>query len=397
MPKGEKYAALNGNKIYRTLANFENNTVHMKYDELIYLIQSIDNGYGKMVETITYNTTQNENVVINAIDGNYRAQYSRMIANHVAQRSLSIKLHVKLKPFPRSPVLKVYEPKDNSVVYCQNELNCTLALPFNISIRNFVVGINGSLTKLLQNVKNEIFQKSTNVLHNFQIIEGINMSTTPIKKNKKKIALTDPLQQLIKEKKLLKQDYDEIIRKEKLNIKVEAIELTRGSIGCALSHIQIWENILTSTTYHTDTYFIVLEDDIYVTHDFDSKLKRYMNKLPKDFDIIYLGTQYYVKYQHIVQNPDADTDDKSLPFLKKVLYDHYGTFGYMISRKGAQKLLHNVYPLKKQIDSYIIDATINNANGKGNVNDDQRLNVYMFHPHLVYELKTLHESKVQHV
>jgi GR25 family glycosyltransferase involved in LPS biosynthesis len=278
-----------------------------------------------------------------------------------------------------------------------------------INFETFIINLKEE-TKLLQNVKHEIFQKSTNILHNFQIIEGINVSTIPKNKNKN-MALTDPLQQLITDKKLLKQDYDEIIRKEKLNIKVEAIELTRGSIGCALSHIQIWENILTGTKYNNDTYFIVLEDDVYVTHDFDSKLKHYMNKMPKDFDIIYLGTQYYVKYQHIVQNADLkipsnyrssngkdpDTDDKPLPFLKKVLYDHYGTFGYMISKNGAQKLLRNVYPLKQQIDSYIIDATIHNVNGNGNVNDDQRLNVYMFHPHLVYELKTLHASKVQNV
>jgi hypothetical protein len=145
MPKGKTYAALNENKVYRTLAYFENNTVHMKHNELIYLIQSKDNGYGKMVDTITYKTMQNENVVIDAINGDYRAQYSNMIANYVSQKSLNIKLHVKLKPFPRMPVLNVYEPKDNSIVYCQNELNCTLALPFNISIHNFIVGVNGSL------------------------------------------------------------------------------------------------------------------------------------------------------------------------------------------------------------------------------------------------------------
>ena len=145
MPTSGRKIDLNENKIYRTLAYFENNTVHMKCSELIYFIQSNDNGYGKMVDTITYENMENESVVINTIDGHYCTGYSKMIANYVSRRSLNIKLRVTLKPFPRVPFLNVYEPKDNSIVYCQNELNCSHALPFNISIHNFIVGINGSL------------------------------------------------------------------------------------------------------------------------------------------------------------------------------------------------------------------------------------------------------------
>ena len=46
-----------------------------------------------------------------------------------------------------------------------------------------------------------------------------------------------------------------------------------------------------------------------------------------------------------------------LPHLKRVLNDHYGTFGYIVSYSGAKKLLANVYPLTQQIDSYIISHT----------------------------------------
>ena len=60
--------------------------------------------------------------------------------------------------------------------------------------------------KLLQNIKDEIHKKSSTLLHNFQIVYGINLSKDGIKE--------DPLLKLIDENKLLTDDYIEILRKK---------------------------------------------------------------------------------------------------------------------------------------------------------------------------------------
>ena len=287
-----------------------------------------------------------------------------------------------------SSAMTMHDNNKNNIAILSPSISLYQGIDNNIAIETFIINLKEKI-KLLQNIKDEIHKKSSTLLHNFQIVYGINLSKDGIKE--------DPLLKLIDENKLLTDDYNEILRKEKLKIKVEAIELTRGSIGCALSHINIWESIVTKYQHDDDeyanTFFLILEDDIYITHGFDKKLKHYMKELPKDFDIIYLGTQYYVKYQHVEIQSRKEEEGESilqLQFLKKILHDHYGTFSYMVSYNGAKKLLANVYPLRQQIDSYIIDQT-----NRGVINNANALNVYMFYPHLMYELKTLHRSNVQ--
>ena len=75
---------------------------------------------------------------------------------------------------------------------------------------------------------------------------------------------------------------------------------------------------------------------------------------------------------------------KSEAFLsiEKIIGDNYGTFGYVLSPKGASELLQNVFPLREQIDSYIISQV---HSGSG---------TYTVSPPLLSELN-LHKSTVQ--
>ena len=151
-----------------------------------------------------------------------------------------------------------------------------------------------------------------------------------------------------------------------------------------MSHIGIWEKIVEGDDMKGEKYFVVLEDDVYVTHDFDVKFQRYLPEVPDKFDIIYLGTQYYVKYANLYRADFAahnghDVNKRSFPHVKRVLNDHYGTFGYIVSYSGAKKLLANVYPLTQQIDSYIISRTRRTRGTTSSVDNDG-LDVYMFFP-----------------
>ena len=75
---------------------------------------------------------------------------------------------------------------------------------------------------------------------------------------------------------------------------------------------------------------------------------------------------------------------KAFLSIEKIIGDNYGTFGYVLSPKGASELLQNVFPLREQIDSYIISQVHSGG-----------LAAYTVSPPLLSELKLLHKSTVQ--
>ena len=68
------------------------------------------------------------------------------------------------------------------------------------------------------------------------------------------------------------------------------IDKNRGEIGCALSHLNIWEIFKKSN----DKYIIIVEDDVIFEQNLYKKINTYMKNAPKDWDIIYLGGSHIV-------------------------------------------------------------------------------------------------------
>jgi len=61
--------------------------------------------------------------------------------------------------------------------------------------------------------------------------------------------------------------------------------LISGQIGCALSHIKIWEDAI-KNNYNN---IIVFEDDAIIPEDFWDRFNEAYNELPKDWDMLLLG------------------------------------------------------------------------------------------------------------
>lgn len=104
----------------------------------------------------------------------------------------------------------------------------------------------------------------------------------------------------------------------------------QGFIGCAMSHIKLWKQLVESK----DDYYIVLEDDIELVDNFKEKLN--------------------VTLHHILQNPFSElcflghflwsgkpAKSNDYPELSKLSNDDYmgGTYGYIISKSAAWKYL----------------------------------------------------------
>jgi procollagen-lysine,2-oxoglutarate 5-dioxygenase len=95
--------------------------------------------------------------------------------------------------------------------------------------------------------------------------------------------------------------------------------MTKGEIGCALSHHSLWKRIVDEQLAYT----LILEDDAVLCPSFAESLKAQLASAP-EYDILYVG-----------RRPLREEDDT--PF-HPVKYS-YGTHAYMLSYQGAKKLM----------------------------------------------------------
>lgn len=119
---------------------------------------------------------------------------------------------------------------------------------------------------------------------------------------------------------------------------------SRGEIGCYLSHLEVWKDIVKNNYNNV----IILEDDVFSELS-SSKINEHLNKLPLDYDVAHLGwfSRYEGDYLKKCDNWVVPLDNKERFSMI------YGTFSYMLSNKGARELIANALPINMQVDSYI--------------------------------------------
>lgn len=106
--------------------------------------------------------------------------------------------------------------------------------------------------------------------------------------------------------------------------------MTRGEIGCFLSHYQIWQDVVNNE--HNYGQVLVLEDDVRFTPFFNSKLQVLLNdtrRLALDYDLLYLGRKHMQGDERHVKGSIR---------LVRVGYS-YWTIAYVLTRRGARRLL----------------------------------------------------------
>ena len=55
--------------------------------------------------------------------------------------------------------------------------------------------------------------------------------------------------------------------------------LNNGQIGCILSHIKIWKNVINDTEISGDKLILILEDDVLIDNNFKNKFNNFINKI----------------------------------------------------------------------------------------------------------------------
>jgi GR25 family glycosyltransferase involved in LPS biosynthesis len=127
----------------------------------------------------------------------------------------------------------------------------------------------------------------------------------------------------------------ELAATEQNGFRTKHHQLTRGAIGCYMSHVNILKQMGPE-----DVYFI-LEDDAVFGPGLESEIKKLLKDAPRDWDMILLG------YNSLKPRGSSGS------FLS--VNSFWGTCGYLINHKGAQKFLRESSKQKIdcQIDSFM--------------------------------------------
>lgn len=148
--------------------------------------------------------------------------------------------------------------------------------------------------------------------------------------------------------------------------------------GCALSHLGLWAQLAMEPA-ETESY-LIFEDDARCTADWLNKWRANCNDIPEDWDVLYLGgilppnrggfetvkehvrgAWYRIAANQIFGQPVATR------------YFHFCNYGYVLSRRGAQKIMKII----EERDGFYTsgDHMI--------VNNWDKLNIYFMDPLIV--------------
>lgn len=141
--------------------------------------------------------------------------------------------------------------------------------------------------------------------------------------------------------------------------------LPKGTIGCALSHMKLWELAIKNNNDMT----LVFEEDIVLSENFNyNYLQKCIKNTPDDFDILYLGSPtgydpvfpFYDIMSLLYIKSFYKPNEKINDYVEKI-YFPLGSHAYIISLKGAKKLI-KLFKKKTDdaIDVYITKLAMEN-------------------------------------
>jgi GR25 family glycosyltransferase involved in LPS biosynthesis len=97
--------------------------------------------------------------------------------------------------------------------------------------------------------------------------------------------------------------------------------LSRGQIGCALSHLKILRHIVDNNIERAT----IFEDDVIFHPNWNILSKRYYHHTPKNYDMIYIGNQININSNKINTEPA------------------FCTHAYIVTLMGAKRLLNSIF------------------------------------------------------
>lgn len=135
--------------------------------------------------------------------------------------------------------------------------------------------------------------------------------------------------------------------------KLFGTDLTAGGIGCALSHMLIWRDIIQKCAedgVDPRAPFLVIEDDCEFAQGFSEEvLLERLSHVPQDWEIVYLGGQDLLRRQHLYEVGKG---------VRRLYKGFRETTAYVINDAGAKACLEVSVPLYWQIDTHMNDESL---------------------------------------
>lgn len=115
-----------------------------------------------------------------------------------------------------------------------------------------------------------------------------------------------------------------------------------GALGCAYTHISLWRKIASGNTEHV----LILEDDIIFDKEFSERISTL--EFPPEYDIIYLGCRGICGEGCV--NITGENTCSSYNELYDIPRWSVSTYAYLVSKKGAVKLLDRIPLITEDFD-----------------------------------------------
>ena len=160
--------------------------------------------------------------------------------------------------------------------------------------------------------------------------------------------------------------YNEIKEAEIRGHRVKHYQLTRGAVGCYVSHL----NALKAIQRSGKDFGVVFEDDVVIKSHIFADIQTVLQAVPRDWDIILLGF-YCLKC------------DKSKTY--NVVHRFFGLQAYLINQKGIGKVLAtSEAPYKHQLDHEF-----------SNLAEAGKLNIYSTPQSIAHQATNIFNTNIQ--
>jgi GR25 family glycosyltransferase involved in LPS biosynthesis len=117
---------------------------------------------------------------------------------------------------------------------------------------------------------------------------------------------------------------------------------SRGGVGCALSHLCAWLDILDDAAAPESQPYLVLEDDASIPRHLVASVQKAQQDVPTGWDLLLLGRT----------SPRARMVTKHTTYLAMGVF--WGTHAYLISKAAVRTIFENgALPVRVQIDAFL--------------------------------------------
>jgi GR25 family glycosyltransferase involved in LPS biosynthesis len=128
-----------------------------------------------------------------------------------------------------------------------------------------------------------------------------------------------------------------------------------GEIGVTYSHRAIWADIVKNNRQNA----VIFEDDVILSENFKKDLEELIRNIPEDADVTFIGVGKradkrlsYPNIDEIFRNFDHVPGNNVVAKIQPTNF-LYGTYAYIVSAKGAEKLLKLTDLSEYQVDDVI--------------------------------------------